>query len=308
MGLGKLVEYLGLPQLDWKAVVDILAVAFLIYQFFLIIRGRRAAHVIAGIVVLLGIYAVAVAAGLPLLRTLLESVAPYTVFALIVMFQSDIRRLLARIGRRSWISSGDRLDRPELAQEISLALAQLSRRRYGALIVLENEVGLRTFIESGVPIDGLLTRDLLLTIFQPGTALHDGAVIIQGSRIAAAACFLPLSMNPRIMSTLGTRHRAAIGITEETDCLALVVSEETGRISIAAHGEIQLDVTPEEVQQRILQHFGKPARRWPAQPRVVPPVSVSLSLPEVPPPESPNESLQSVQSLSRTPERQSDNQ
>jgi len=302
--IASLTHWISASELTLRTIIDILAVAFLVYQFFMIIRGRRAAHVIAGIVVLIGVYLIAVAAGLPLLRTLLESVAPYTVFALIVMFQSDIRRLLARMGRRTWISSGDRLDRPELAQEIALTLAELSRRRYGALLVLENEVGLRTFIESGVPIDGLLSRDLLLTIFQPGTALHDGAVIIQGARIAAAACFLPLSMNPRIMSTLGTRHRAAIGVTEETDCLALVVSEETGRISIAASGEIQLDVTPDEVQRRILKHFGKTSRKLPAKLRAVPPVAVSpaevmgisphsTSLPE---PEVPGEAVPELHS------------
>lgn len=247
----------SLPELTPTALIDILAVAFLIYQFFMIIRGRRAVHIIIGIFVLVGVYLMAVVAGLGLLRTLLETLAPYTAFALIVMFQSEIRRLLARIGRRRWASAGQSLTRHEFAEEIVLALSQLSRQKAGALIVLERDIGLRTFVESGVHIDGALTRDLLLSVFQPGGALHDGAVIVQGDRITAAACFLPLSMNPRITTGLGTRHRAAIGVTEETDCLALVVSEETGRISIAAFGDITLNVTLEEAEQTITRHFGK---------------------------------------------------
>jgi diadenylate cyclase len=237
-------------------IVDVLAVAFLLYQFFMIIRGRRAVPIITGVVMLIVVYVVAVQANLALLRTLLETLAPYTVFALIVMFQSDIRRLLARIGRRRFLSAGQNLDRREFGQEIIFALGTLSRHKTGALVVLERDIGLRTFVESGVRIEGLLSRDLLLTIFHPGTAMHDGAVIVQGDRIAAAACFLPLSMNPRILSTLGTRHRAAIGVTEETDCLSLVVSEETGRISIAAFGEIDTDLSLEEVERRISSHFG----------------------------------------------------
>lgn len=254
-----------LPELGLTALIDIVAVAFLIYQFFMIIRGRRAVHIIAGICMLIGLYLVAVLAGLGLLRTLLETLAPYIGFALIVMFQSDIRRLLARIGRRRWASARHGATRHELAEEISLALDQLSRQKTGALIVLERDIGLRTFVESGVHIDGTLCRDLLLSVFQPGGALHDGAVIVQGDRIAAAACFLPLSMNPRLASALGTRHRAAIGVTEETDCLALIVSEETGRISIAAFGDITLDVTLEEAQRMIARHSGRKKAR-PAAP------------------------------------------
>jgi diadenylate cyclase len=149
----------------------------------------------------------------------------------------------------------------ESTDEILLALGRLSERHVGGLIVLERDIGLRTFIESGVLIDAAQSRDLLLTIFEPGTALHDGAVIVQRDRIIAAACFLPLSMNPTLSRKLGTRHRAAIGVTEETDCLSLVVSEETGRISVAAFGEIEMDVSLKRAGDRIMQHFG---RRWSA--------------------------------------------
>jgi diadenylate cyclase len=136
-----------------------------------------------------------------------------------------------------------------VAQEILLALAYFAQNKIGALIVLERKIGLRTFVESGVKLDASISRDLLCSIFHPGGALHDGAAIVQGDRVAAAACFLPLTTNPLLLTELGTRHRAAIGITEESDCIALVVSEETGRLSIAAYGEIELNVSLERAKQ-----------------------------------------------------------
>ena len=231
-----------LPRLTITAVVDILVVAFLIYQFILIVRGRRSAPVLVGVALLVLTYLLAVAFHLDLLRTILAALAPYTIFALIVMFQSELRRLLARLGRRRAFGASP-MERRELADEILLAVSQLSQQQVGGLIVIERNIGLRTFIESGVAVDGRLSRDLLVCIFYPGGLLHDGAVIIQGDRIAAAACFLPLTTNPALSSQLGTRHRAAIGVTEEADCLSIVVSEETGRISLTAGGEIELHVT-----------------------------------------------------------------
>jgi diadenylate cyclase len=132
----------------------------------------------------------------------------------------------------------------------------LAKDQIGALIVLERDIGLRTFVESGVRLDAQISRDLLLSIFRQGTALHDGAVIVQKERLAAAACFLPLSVNPTVPGKLGTRHRAGIGITEETDCMAIIVSEETGLISVAAFGEIERGVTIHRVDERIYGHFG----------------------------------------------------
>ncbi len=236
------------PLLTPTALIDILCVAFLIYQLLLIIRGRRAAHVLSGFAVIGIVYGVAVYARLELLRTLLATAAPYTAFALIVVFQSEIRRMLLRLGRGR-LSAFHELERREAADEILLALSQLSQQQTGALIVVERNVGLRTFIESGVSIAAKLSRDLLCNIFHPGAALHDGAVILQGARIAAAACFLPLNTNPALARELGTRHRAAIGVTEESDALAIVVSEETGRVSVARAGEIELGITLERVEQ-----------------------------------------------------------
>ena len=246
-----------LPKLTITAAIDILVVAVLIYQFLYIIRGRRAVFVLFGICILAAVYYIAVFLRLELLRTILAMLAPVTPIALVVMFQAELRRMLARLGRRPFLGISQ-LERRELTQEIVLAVNQLAQRKIGALIVLERKIGLRTFIESGVNLDASVSRDLLLAIFQPGGALHDGAIIIQGDRIAAAACFLPLTTNPLLATELGTRHRAALGITEESDCVAVVVSEETGRISIAAFGEIELDVPLERVEQFLGERVERP--------------------------------------------------
>jgi diadenylate cyclase len=240
-----------IPKLTFTSVIDILAVAILIYQLLVIIRGRRAAYVLSGLWVLTIVYLIAVYAHLELLRSVLATLAPYTAIALIVMFQSELRRLLARIGRSRWLGLGGQLERREVVDEILLAVEQMSEMKTGALIVVERDIGLRTFIESGVALNANVSRDLLCAIFHPGGALHDGAVILQGEHIAAAACFLPLTMNPGMLRKLGTRHRAAIGVTEETDCLAIVVSEETGHISLGARGELEPDVSIDRVRERL---------------------------------------------------------
>jgi diadenylate cyclase len=266
------------PHFTKYFVLDVLAVWFLIYQLLQIIRGTRAAHILAGILTVVIVYQLAVYMNLEALRSILQSLAPYTAIAIIVLFQSEIRRTLARVGRKQFFGG---YRRPESTDEILLALTSLSADKVGALIVLERDIGLRTFVESGVPLDAAISRDILLSIFQPNTALHDGAVIIQKDRLAAAACFLPLSVNPAVSTKLGTRHRAAIGITEETDCLALVVSEETGGLSVAAFGDLERGVTIQRVDERISQHFG---------------ASRKMSLP--PPPEMP-ETQEQGQALTR---------
>jgi len=248
------------PKLTLMGVVDILVVAFLVYELILIVRGTRAAHILLGILTIIIIYNLSVWLRLDLLHSILSYAMPYMAVAVIVLFQSEIRRTLARIGRKRFFARAFR--RRESTEEILLALSRLSNEKTGALIVIERDIGLRTFIESGVRLDAHLSRDLLLSIFRKDGALHDGAVIVQKDRISAAACFLPLSMNPALSSKLGTRHRAAIGITEETDCLAIIVSEENGRISIAGFGEIELDLTPELVGERITRHFGGSRRSW----------------------------------------------
>jgi diadenylate cyclase len=251
-----------LPPLTLTAAIDIVIVAILIYQFLLIIRGRRAVHVLLGLGVLGLIYAIAVWAKLELLHTILATLAPYTPIALIVMFQAELRRALARLGRRPFLGISQ-LERRELSQEIVLAVAKLAQSKIGALIVIERKIGLRTFIESGVNLDAQVSRDLLCSIFHPGGTLHDGAVIIQGDRISAAACFLPLTTNPLLMTELGTRHRAALGISEESDCIAVVVSEETGKVSVATFGEIELDVPLERVEHLLSERLERGEKHRP---------------------------------------------
>src|SRR5690242_4018037 len=257
-----------ISKLTILSVIDILVVTVLIYQFIMAVRGRRAAPILTGIGVLLAMYLAAVWAHLDLLRSVLAGLAPYTAFALIVMFQSEIRRLLSRIGRSRWLGLEGQLERREIADEIMLAVQALIDGRTGALIVIERDVGLRTFIESGVALDAVVSRDLLCSIFERGGALHDGAAIIQGDRVAAAACFLPLTTNPVMLRRLGTRHRAAIGVTEESDALAIVVSEETGQIAMAARGDLEADVSLDRLHEWLTRHtLGRPHRsQAPTQP------------------------------------------
>ena len=171
---------------------------------------------------------------------MIRNLAAYVVFAIIVLFQSDIRRALAHFGRARLFRYFERAtSTDETLEELVTAATTLSARRIGAIIVVERQIGLRNYIEGGIPLDATVTYDLMATIFQPGSPLHDGAAIMQGDRVAAAACFLPLSVNPRVSRDLGTRHRAAIGLTEENDAVAIVVSEETGIISLAMAGDLE---------------------------------------------------------------------
>lgn len=245
----------SVPGLDLTAIIDILVVAFLVYQALMVVRGTRAGHILLGILIMVSLYGLALWAGLEALRALMAFIVPYLGIAIIVLFQSEIRRTLARLGRKRWFGWGAGFWKPESVNEILLAVEELAANKTGALIVLERDIGLRTFIESGVRLEARISRDLLLSIFQVGLPLHDGAVIVQKDRLAAAACFLPLTTNPALSRKLGTRHRAAIGITEETDCLAIVVSEETGRMSVAAFGELVQGLSPNEVLERINRHF-----------------------------------------------------
>jgi diadenylate cyclase len=240
-----------LPELSPSAIVDILAVAFLIYQFLLLVKGTRAAPMLAGVGVLATAILVARIADLRTVNWLVGTLLPYAIFALIVVFAVELRHMLAQLGRKLTFSRLGTPDSSEAYEDIVLAANLFSQNQTGALVVIEREIGLRTYIESGVPLDARLSYDLLATIFRPSAPLHDGAVIVQKDRIAAAACFLPLSMNPALSMQLGTRHRAGIGITEETDAIAVIVSEESGAISIAVGGNIERDLTVEQLRERL---------------------------------------------------------
>jgi len=243
-------------QAAWAAL-DILLVALLIYQVLVMIRGTRAAPMLVGLTVVAIKFYLARIGELTTLNWVVSHVLPYLVFALIVVFQAEIRHVLADLGRRfSFLHSAEAAS--EAYDDIVLAANLFSQHQTGALVVIERRIGLRTHIESGVPLDARLSYDLLATIFRPSAPLHDGAVIVQKDRIAAAACFLPLSMNPLLSTQLGTRHRAGIGITEETDAIAVIVSEETGAISMAMSGKIERDLTVDQLRERL----GSELRRY----------------------------------------------
>ena len=213
------------------SVIDILLVALLIYQFLVLVKGTRAAQILLGVGVLALAFYIARLGELTTVNWLVTTLLPYAIFALIVVFQNEIRHALAKVGRRLSFARGAQPMGSEAYDDVVLAANLFSQNQTGALMVIEREIGLRTYIESGVPLDAHISYDLLATIFRPSAPLHDGAAIIQKERVAAAACFLPLSMNPVLSTQLGTRHRAGIGITEETDAIAVIVSEESGAIS-----------------------------------------------------------------------------
>ncbi|MBV8772152.1 MAG: TIGR00159 family protein [Deltaproteobacteria bacterium] len=255
------------PHLSAVSILDIVLVAIIIYEFLALVRGTRAALILVGVSVVILAFYFSRIGQLVTLNWLISRVLPYAVFALIVIFVPEIRQGLARLGRRLTLthSSGAAADAYD---DIVMAANLFSQNQTGALMVIEREIGLRTYIESGVAIDAQLSYDLLATLFRPSAPLHDGAVIIRGDRIAAAACFLPLSMNPVLSTQLGTRHRAGIGITEETDAIAIIVSEETGSISLALAGAIERDLTIEQLRD----HMGRLLRRY------VPPTPLPTSI------------------------------
>jgi len=238
------------PWSTISVALDILLVAVVIYQVLVMIRGTRAAPMLAGVAVVAIIFYLARVGELTTLNWLISRLVPYVLFALIVVFQSEIRHVLADVGRRLRFGRGSASE-SDTYDDIVLAANLFSQHQTGALIVIEREIGLRTYVESGVPLDARLSYDLLATIFRPSAPLHDGAVIVQKERVAAAACFLPLSMNPVLSTQLGTRHRAGMGITEETDAIAVIVSEETGAISVAVGGKIERDLSVEQLRERL---------------------------------------------------------
>lgn len=239
------------PELSLVTVLDVVLMAALAYQLFLFFRGTRAAQMLVGVAALGLVAYLAVRWQLPMSGWLVNHVLPYLGIALVVLFQAEIRRALARVGRRLTFAGRSQPQGKESYEDIVLAANLFAQNRTGALMVIERESGLRTFAESGVPLDARLSYDLLATIFRTGAPLHDGAVIVRRDRIIAAACFLPLSMNPVLSRQLGTRHRAGIGSTEESDAVAVIVSEESGGISLAVGGKLERDLSVEDLRRRL---------------------------------------------------------
>jgi diadenylate cyclase len=240
------------PPMGWWDLFDIAIVSFLIFEFLKLIRGTRAVQMGVGTLLIVALFYGSRLAPLQTVNWLIRNALLYVAFAAIVIFQSDIRRALAHFGQAPFFRYFNRQEAAdETIEEIVVAATMLSSQKVGAIVAVEREIGLRNYIESGIPLDATLTYDLLVTIFQPGSPLHDGAVILQENRVAAAACFLPLTVNPRVSRELGTRHRAAIGLTEEGDAVAVIVSEETGSISVAIDGRIDRALSPDELRTRL---------------------------------------------------------
>lgn len=230
-----------------RDVIDIALVAFIIYRILLLMKGTRGVQMTFGIVMLLLFFWATRFYHLAAVEWLLSNILTYIFFAIIVLYQSEIRRALTGIGIIS-IWGHNRRQTKNGFDEIVLASTTLASKKIGALVIIEREIGLRNYVESGIALDAMLTYDLLVTIFSPNTPLHDGAVIMQRNRILAAGCFLPLTLDPHLSQELGTRHRAAIGITEETDAIAVIVSEETGKISLAIGGKITRNYTGDSLR------------------------------------------------------------
>lgn len=233
-----ILEFLRISHFDYRDVLDIALVSYITYRVLLLMRGTRGAQMTYGIILLLLFYYATRFFHLTAVQWLLTNLLTYIVFAIIVLYQSEIRRGLAGLGKTPLLARHRRLGSKEGYEEIILAATTLASKKIGALVVIERDIGLKNYAESGIALDAVLTYDLLVTIFSPNTPLHDGAVIVQRERIIAAGCFLPLTLDPHLSKELGTRHRAAIGITEETDAVAVIVSEETGIVSAAVGGKL----------------------------------------------------------------------
>lgn len=227
----------------WQDIVDILVVAFIIHQLISIIRGTRSVQMVVGLIILTIVYFLAKVLDLSTLMWMLQNFLSSILLIVIIVFQQDIRRALTQVGKTPFQRDMDVGDKD--IDEIIRTALYLAKRRIGALIVIERETGLRDFVESGVELDAKLTRELLISIFMPVSPLHDGGVIVSNARIRTAGCILPLTQNPYINKRYGTRHRAAIGLSEETDAVIVVVSEETQEISVVRNGA--LTTQPDEI-------------------------------------------------------------
>ena len=234
----------------WETGVEILLIAAVIYVLLLMLRGTRGAGMLRGLALLIA-FAVVFSGvrylGLMRITWLLERLFAVSAVALVVIFQPELRRMLVRLGQTRWLGFLGRPRSVALGEVIS-AVASMSKRKIGALIAIEREVGLRQVIEGGTRLNSEVSSELLGSIFSPNTPLHDGGVVIRMNRVAAAGCLFPLSENPKLQRELGTRHRAAVGLTEETDAVTVVVSEETGKISVAVKGDLMHDLSVDELK------------------------------------------------------------
>jgi len=232
-----------------KPLVEIFVISFVFYMLLLVIRGTRTAQIVKGLGVILVVFFLVRKFELESINWFLTKIFAFSVIAFIIIFQNDLRKALAQLGQNRIF--GRTFRSKKWAEEIVKAMVMLAKKRIGGLVVMERNTGLKNYIETGVTIDATISRELLVTIFMTPTPLHDGAVIVRDEMIAAALCILPLSQSPYLAKTIGTRHRAAMGITEETDAISVVVSEETGAISLVVNGNMQRDLDEKSLREQL---------------------------------------------------------
>jgi diadenylate cyclase len=249
-----------LRSLRWVDLIDIAAVAFVFYRLMLLIKGTRAVQILIGLLVVVGAFHVAARFQLITLQWMLSNVLSSIILVIVVVFQADIRRALAQVARNPFLFGGEAEGRGPVLDEVVKAAVAMGAERIGGLIAIERETGLRDYVDVRTTIDARVTKELILSIFWPGSPLHDGAIIIREGRVTAAGCFLPLTTNPRVRRELGTRHRAALGLTEETDAVVVAVSEESGSVSLVTAGQIQWGLDAGTLKKSLYAIFD-PARR-----------------------------------------------
>lgn len=240
-------------HLIWRPILEILFIWALLYNIIRFFQGTRALQVLMGLLMLAAVFNLAKWLGLHTVIWVLTKLFAVGVLAILIIFQPELRRVLARIGQNTF--GGAFLKKGGTVDEVVQACEHLSRNRIGALFAIEREIGLKNYIESGIVLDSRISAELLISIFMPVTPIHDGGVIIVGNRVASCGCLFPLSQNMNLSRTLGTRHRAAIGLTEENDAVCVIVSEETGAISVAVHGKLTQDLDIEGLKRVLLNLF-----------------------------------------------------
>ncbi|MCX8033742.1 MAG: diadenylate cyclase CdaA [Thermodesulfovibrio sp.] len=242
-------------QLRLQDLIDIVIVSYIIYKVFLLVKGTRAARMLIGVGVLLTLSLFSRFLELYTLDWLIQSFWTQIIIVLIILFQPEIRKALAQMGETPIFHRFSSAGEMKTIEEIVKASQSLATKKIGALIVFERDVSLSEYIEIGVPLDAKVTKELLMSIFHPTSPIHDGALIIKGNKALAAGCFLPIKLGADLSKTYGTRHRAALGITEETDAVAVIISEETGAISLAVHGQLESNLDMEKLRHRLTSLF-----------------------------------------------------
>ena len=244
-----------LREVRWQDILDIVFVAMILYRVLVMIKGTKAAQMLIGLGLLLIASLLSSYLELYTVNWIIQSLWAQIVIVLIILFQPEIRRALAQMGEARFLSAFTPAEELKSLDEIVKAAVALANRKMGALIVIERDTSLKDFVEMGTLLDAKVSKDILLSIFHPSSPIHDGAVVIHGNRILAAGCFLPIALSAEVSRAFGTRHRAGIGLTEETDAIAIIVSEETGAISMAAAGKLQTQIDMENLRNRLTDIF-----------------------------------------------------